>query len=220
MNDLELYLKPGVYTDSDHPDVISYTQKIVAGITDKKAQVVALYYAVRDDFRYYPYHLILKSYALKASYLLTKDCGYCVEKSNLFAACVRSLGIPARLGYSNVRNHLGTGAVEEQLKTDLLVFHGYAEIFLDEKWIKATPVFDAILCDMYEVEPLDFDGEHDAVFQESDKAGNPFMEYVTEHGTFADVPKERFEAEMRSHYPHLFYSQINNSKFIFEFEEQ
>jgi len=220
MNDLDLYLKPGVYTDSDHPNIISYTQKVVAGISNKKDQAIALYYAVRDDFRYHPYHLILKPYALKASYVLTKDYGYCVEKSNLYAACARSLGIPTRLGYSNVKNHLGTKSVEQHLKTDLLVFHGYTELFLNKKWVKATPVFNAALCEKYDVEPLNFDGVHDAIFQESDKGGNPFMEYVTDHGTFADVPIERFELEMRNHYPHLFNSQIHTTKFILEFDEK
>lgn len=219
MDEMEIYLKAGVYTDSDHPNVINYTRKNIIGISNPKDQVIALYKAVRDDFKYNPYHVVLKPYAMKASYLLTKDYGYCVEKSNLFAACVRSLGIPSRLGYGNVRNHLGTSTIEQNLKTDLLVFHGYAEIYLNGKWIKVTPVFNASLCEKYGVEPLEFDGDHDAIFQESDKQGNPFMEYVEDHGTFADVPLKRFEAEMRQHYPHLFEKQIRTDKFTLEFDE-
>ncbi|MCH2022658.1 MAG: transglutaminase family protein [Saprospiraceae bacterium] len=219
MNDLEQYLRPGFFTDSNHPEVIAYTQKKISGIVGVKEKVIALYNSVRDDFIYNPYHINLKPYAMKASFLLTKKYGYCVEKSNLFAACVRSMGIPSRTGYSNVRNHLGTQNIEKFLKTDLLVFHGYAEIFLNNKWIKSTPVFNMELCHKYGVEPLLFDGENDAIFQESDKKGNPFMEYIYEHGTYADVPVKKFEVEMRRHYPHLFTKQNNTTKFFLEFED-
>ncbi|BDS11737.1 transglutaminase-like domain-containing protein [Aureispira anguillae] len=218
-NLFEEYLRPGIYTNSDHPDVVAYAQQQVIGIEDKKEQVIALYYAIRDGFRYSPYHIILKPYALKASYLLTKDYGHCIEKSNLFAACVRSLGVPCRLGYGNVRNHLGTKILEETLKTDVLVYHGYAEVYLEGNWIKTTPVFNTELCHKLGVEPLDFDGEKDAIFQKSDKEGKPFMEYITDHGTFADLPFETIKSGMQSHYPHLFKRAINNSKFIFEFDE-
>jgi transglutaminase-like putative cysteine protease len=219
MTENEIYLTAGVYTNSDHPDVIAYAQEKTQGIESEKDQVIALYYAIRDGFKYSPYHIVLKPYALKASHLLTKDYGHCIEKSNLFVACVRSLGIPSRLAYGNVRNHLATSALEETLKTDVLVFHGYAEILLNNKWVKATPVFNAALCDKLGVEPLAFDGEHDAVFQESDKKGNPFMEYTEDHGTFTDVPFEAITLAMKAHYPHFFETKTQNPKFIFEFDE-
>jgi transglutaminase-like putative cysteine protease len=218
MTDNSMYLKAGLYTNSDHPDVIAYAQEKTEGIETKKEQVIALYYAIRDGFKYNPYHIVLKPYAMKASHLLTKDYGHCIEKSNLFVACVRSLGIPSRLAYGNVRNHLATSALEETLKTDVLVFHGYAEIFLNDKWVKATPVFNEELCDKLGVEPLDFDAENDAVFQESDKKGNPFMEYTADHGTFTDVPFEAIVSAMKLHYPHFFETEIKDARFTFEFD--
>lgn len=219
MKDLSNYLKPGIYTDSDHPKVIAYTQKQIKGITDPIEKVVALYYSIRDDFRYSPYHIALTPHSLKASHLLTKDYGHCIEKSNLFTACVRSLGIPCRLGYGNVRNHLSTEQLEETLGTDVLVFHGYSEVYLNEKWVKATPVFNAELCTKLGVEPLEFDGTEDAVFQESDKGGKPFMEYVVDHGTFEDVPLDKIKKAMQEAYPHLFKAGANTTKFIFELDE-
>lgn len=218
MNKNEKYLKAGVYTNSDHPAVIAYAQEKTQGLESPKEQVIALYYAVRDGFKYSPYHLVLKPYGMKASHLLTKDYGHCIEKSNLFVACVRSLGIPSRLAYGNVRNHLATSDLEESLKTDILVFHGSAEIFLDNKWVKATPVFNAGLCDKLGVEPLDFDAENDALFQESDKKGNPFMEYTADHGTFTDVPLEAIILGMKAHYPHFFEGKIDDPKIIVEFD--
>ncbi len=212
-----IYLRPGIYTDSDHPDILAYAQRITAEIDSPKAQAIALYRSIRDEFRYYPYHLILKPYALKASYLLSKDYGYCVEKSNLFAACLRALGIPAKLCYANVRNHLATEKVEDYLRTDLMVFHGFVDLFLEGKWVKATPVFNAQLCERLGVAVLDFDGENDAVFQESDKSGRPFMDYVHDYGCFADLPFELFVSELRRHYPHLFDKRIQSKEIIIDF---
>ena len=120
------------------------------------------------------------------------------------------------MGYGNVRNHLSTGDIEKKLGTDVLVFHGYTELFLQDKWVKATPVFNKELCQKLGVAPLDFDGEKDAVFQASDKAGNPFMEYLHDYGTFADVPFEMFKNALQSHYPHLFKTPTKNDKFYLE----
>lgn len=214
---MQNYLQPGFYTDSDHPEVIAYVQRVTAGKTHATEQLRALFDAVRDDFRYNPYRVILKPYALKASHLLTKDYGYCIEKSNLFVAGARALGIPARLGFANVRNHLATEKLEQYLRTDLLVFHGFAEVFLEDRWVKVTPVFDRALCDKLGVEPLEFDGVNDCIFQQSDKSGKPFMDYVHDHGTFADVPLDAFIAEMRRVYPHLFVQPIRTDRFEFDF---
>ncbi len=211
------YLEAGIYTDSDHPAVVAYTQKITQNIKGLSAKVVALYYAVRDDFKYYPYHLILKPAYLKASHLLSKDYGYCVEKSNLFAACLRVLGIPSRLCFANVRNHLATEKVEAYLQTDLMVFHGFVELYLEGKWVKATPVFNKELCQKLGVAPLDFDGKEDAIFQESDKSGNPFMSYEHDYGSFSDVPFELFVGELKRHYPHIFAQRVNTGKIIVDF---
>ena len=184
MIDFDSYLQPGFYTDSNHVDVIAYTERKIKGISDRKEQIIRLYNSIRDEFRYNPYQLILKPYALKASFLLSKDSGYCVEKSNLFAACMRVIGIPSRLCYANVRNHLATEKVENYLKTDLMVFHGFVEIYFNEKWIKLNPVFNKELCDKLGVSVLEFDGENDAVFQESDKDGKPFIHYEKDYGLF------------------------------------
>lgn len=200
---LTQYLTPGEFMNSDHPDVIKYARANAGDSTDLQEKAKRLYLAVRDGFRYDAYQLDFSKKAMQASDLLQRDYGYCVEKSNLFAACCRAEGIPARLGFANVRNHLGTEKLEKKLKTDVLVFHGYAEVYLDGKWIKATPVFNKELCDKLGVAALDFDGENDNIFQAHSKTGNLFMEYLHDYGVFADVPYELFMSELRKHYAHL-----------------
>ena len=197
------YLRPGELMDSAHPDIIQYAQKNAGKSSEQKQIAKSLYLAVRDDFRYDAYRLDFSKKAMKASALLGRDYGYCVEKSNLFAACCRAQGIPARLGFANVRNHLGTEKLEKLLQTDVLVFHGYAEVYLNGKWIKATPVFNKGLCEKLGVDALDFDGENDNIFQAHSSRGGLFMEYLHDYGTFEDIPYDLFMSELRRHYAHL-----------------
>ena len=85
-------------------------------------------------------------------------------------------------------------------------------MFLDGKWVKATPAFNKRLCDFLGVDPIEFDGTSDAIFQEYDRAGNVFMEYLHDYGAFDDVPYELFLDELDKHYPHL----TNNPRFVTE----
>lgn len=198
------YLEPGEFIDSDHPLVVAYAHKHTVKHDSEKGRAVALYYAIRDGFRYNPYMLDLRRESLKASDLLSRDSGYCVEKACLMAACCRAIGIPSRLGFGIVKNHIGVETILKYLKTDLLVFHGYAEIWLEGRWVKATPAFNAALCDLYNVEPLPFDGVNDSLFQQYTQSGDCFMEYVHDYGQFADIPRTLFINELKKYYPHIF----------------
>jgi len=127
-----------------------------------------------------------------------------VEKSLLLAAVGRVHGIPSRLGFSIVKNHISTEKFTERLKSDKFVFHGYNEFWVDGKWVKCTPAFNAALCEKFGVKPLDFDGENDSIFQQFTNDGAKYMEYLHEYGQFADFPYELFVSELKLHYPHLF----------------
>lgn len=205
--EFDFYLKPGRFVDSDNERVIAYARQWANTSTDPIEQVLSLYYRIRDDFMYYPYHINLNPKALKASVLLSKDKGYCIEKANLLAATARALGIPSRLGFAIVQNHIGTARLEKILRTNKLVFHGYTELYLQDKWVKATPAFDKHLCDKLGVQPLEFDGHEDSVFQEYSKDGSQFMEYLHDYGQFSDLPYDLMLSEFRKHYPHLFQAE-------------
>ncbi|MES2138721.1 MAG: transglutaminase-like domain-containing protein [Bacteroidota bacterium] len=200
----EIYLQPAEYINSDSEEVIQFTKKVIGNSTDPVEKAVKIYYAVRDGFQYNPFDLDLSPEAMKASSLLKRNYGYCVEKACLLAACARVAGIPSRLGFSKVRNHIGTAKLEEILKTNVLVFHGFTELFLEGKWVKATPAFNKSLCEKLNVESLEFDGREDSIFQSYNKEGGQFMEYLHDYGNFDDVPHELFISELKKHYPHLF----------------
>lgn len=198
------YLQPTEFLNFDDAAVRGFTERATAGARGDREKAVALYYAVRDRFQYNPYILDLRRSGLRASDLVGRTRGYCVEKAVLLAAAARAVGIPSRLSFYIVRNHIATGRLEKALKTNRLVFHGAAEMFLDGKWLKTTPAFNAELCNYLGVEPLEFDGSADSIFQEFNKSGSAFMEYLHDYGAFPDLPYELYLAELNRHYPHIF----------------
>lgn len=200
---LSTFLNPTEFLDSNHPAVLEFVEEHTRGLSGQVEKLEALYYAVRDGFRYDPYRLDFSREAMKASHLTSRNYGYCVEKSCLFAAAARVVGVPARMGFANVRNHIGTARLEAVLQTNVLVFHGFAEVYVNGKWIKSTPVFNKALCERLNVAPLEFNAEEDAIFQEYDRQGGKFMEYLHDYGRFEDIPYKFFMSELQKHYPHL-----------------
>jgi Transglutaminase-like superfamily len=201
---MDLYLKATEFLDADDPTVLEYASANTVGATSDTEKAIKLYYAVRDGFQYDPYVLDLRREGLTASKLLTRTRGYCVEKAILLAASARAVGIPSRLSFYIVKNHIATDRLEKVLEKDYLVFHGAAEMLLEGEWRKATPAFNKKLCDFLGVEPLEFDGTQDSIFQEFDKSGNVFMEYLHDYGVFSDLPYEMYLDELNKHYPHIF----------------
>lgn len=189
----------------------------ISGIDTKLSledQAVQLYYLVRDSFLYDPYHLDLRPEALVASHILSKTRAWCVEKAIILAACARKFGIPSKLGYAIVINHIGSDKLESYLHKKEIVFHGYVSLFINDKWVKCTPAFDKKVCRINKVAPLDWDGKTDSMFQAS--VGNKqFMEYVHFYGEFPDVPVALMNSEMKKYYPHLFKTIFNTKNFSF-----
>ncbi|WP_026912010.1 transglutaminase-like domain-containing protein [Patulibacter minatonensis] len=197
------HLRPSASLDADHPSVVAFAQDAVAGVEDERERAVALYLAVRDGFRYDPYAIDQTPAGFRASTLVARGSGYCVPKATLLAASARAVGIPARVGYADVRNHLSSPRLARMLgDTDVFVFHGYAQLHVEGRWVKATPAFNASLCEKIGIEPLAFDGREDSLFQQFDRSGRQHMEYVQDRGTFSDVPVDTIVATWRAAYPH------------------
>lgn len=197
------YLQSTFFIDTDHHAVIEYANAVAGAGSSQVDKAIALFYAVRDDIRYDPYNVDLRPEGMTASSALEKRFGFCIPKAVLLAAAARVHGIPSRLGFADVLNHLNTGRLKELMKTEIFAFHGYTELYLRNGWVKATPAFNASLCERFNVAPLEFDGVNDALLQEADRAGNEYMEYVNDHGLFADLPYELMIATWTKHYPEL-----------------
>jgi len=201
--DLAEYLQPTSYIDCEHPDVVEYAKSVAGRESTDVGKAKALFYAVRDDIRYDPYKIDLCPEAMRASVALSKKYGFCITKAVLLAAAARVEGIPSRLGFADVRNHLNTERLKQLMQTDVFAFHGYTELFLGDEWVKATPAFNRTLCERFNVSPLEFDGVNDALLQQSDRTGQQYMEYLTDHGQFADLPYDLMLATWEKHYPTL-----------------
>jgi len=197
------YLAATPFIDSDHPAVCALARDAAAGEADLKARAIRLYYAVRDGFLYDPYSVEVSIDGMRASGVIARGRGFCVNKAILLAAAARAEGIPARLGLADVRNHLATERLRAQMGTDVFFYHGYAELYLGDKWVKATPAFNLELCQKFRVLPLDFDGETDSVFHPFDADNRRHMEYVADRGSFADLPFAEWRDAMLTHYPGL-----------------
>jgi transglutaminase-like putative cysteine protease len=186
--DLDRYLRPTWFIDSDNPVVRAHAVQITKGCSSDEERAVKCFYAVRDGIRYDPYSITAEPLDYRASVTLDRRVAYCIPKAVLLTALARSVGIPARLGFADVRNHLASKKLLAQLGTDLFIFHGFTELWLAGSWVKATAAFNIELCQRFGVQPLEFDGRHDSLFHEYSVDGQRNMEYVGARGTFADLP--------------------------------
>ncbi len=217
----EDYLQPGRFIDSDHPAIAAFAVRATASASDPVAAAVKLYYAVRDEILYDPYVPAEDPDTYRASAVLAKGRGYCVGKASLLAAAARVRGIPARVAFADVRNHLATPRLLELIGTDIFVYHGITELWLDGRWIKATPTFNLTLCEKFRIRPLDFDGRADAVFHPFDRDGRRHMEYLRQRGSYADVPVDVLMPAMLEAYPRLAeFGKAPRGDFAREAEEQ
>jgi transglutaminase-like putative cysteine protease len=194
------YLTPTSIIDSDHRAVIAYARETIGGSKDPIEQAIKIYYAVRDGIWYSPYYPFYLPEHYQASNILKSGRGYCVCKASLLCALGRSCEIPSRIGFADVRNHLATKQLIEFLGTDLFVYHGFVEFYLKGKWVKATPAFNLELCKRHRVEPLEFNGLEDSIFQPYSLEKKQFMEYVADHGTYADIPVQTIVAAWKEAY--------------------
>ncbi len=202
-------LKATEFLDSDSDTVRDFTQKIVGSEDDPVQQAIKLFYFVRDKIRYDVYGIDMTRLGLKASSIIKNRAGFCIHKSIVFAAACRSLGIPSRLAFSDVRNHISTPALKALVGGDVFHYHAYAEVYLKGRWVKATPVFNLMLCYLFGIAPLDFDGVNDATLQPFDSEGNKSLEFIEFHGSFDDVPYAQCISALKQHHPRLF---LDNGK--------
>lgn len=212
------HLQPTPTIQSDHPSVISFATDVAGEAASDRERAVGLFYAVRDEIRYDPYTVDLSVEGLQASATLTARRGWCVPKAILLAACCRVLGIPARLGYADVRNHLSTARMREYMDSDIFFWHGYTSMNLDGTWVKATPAFNIELCDRFRLKPLDFDGRNDALFHPFDIDGKKHMDYVNDRGEFDDVPIGQIADTFRRRY--AYFASLKKGDFDLDVDQE
>ena len=203
MSDLinDPYLLPTPFIQSDAPEILALAASL-ARASDRET-AVALFDWVRDNIIYDPQAAADPREAYPATAVLARGKGYCVQKAVLLAALARAAGIPARLGFADVRNHQIPERLKRLMGTDLFVFHGYVELRLSGRWVKATPAFDPETARKSNALPVELDGENDAMMHPVDPEGHPHITYVKSRGHYAELPYEELWETIRETYPLL-----------------
>ncbi len=198
--ELRPYLAPTAIIDSGHPLVREYARRAAGSATEPQAVAVKLYLAVRDGIRYDPYGPFHLPRHYQASAVIRRGKQFCVPKAALLCALARVYGIPSRLGFANVKNHLATRQLLEYLGADIFVYHAFVDLYLEGRWVKATPAFNRELCLRHGVAPLEFNGRDDSLFQPYNAGNQRYMEYLEFLGTAADVPVAAIVSAWRQTY--------------------
>lgn len=198
------WLEPTGFIDSESPAVRQFAERAAGGTSTPTETAIALFTEVRDSIRYDPYNSSRRPEDYRASTVATSASNWCVPKAVLLTAVARASGIPARLGFADVRNHLNSEKLREQMGTDLFLWHGYSELLLEGEWRKASPAFNIELCERFGVKTMDFNGVDDALFHPFDERGRRHMEYVNQRGSFDDLPLDEITATFEAEYPTWF----------------
>lgn len=200
------FLTPTAYIDSDNAGVTQFARAAVENVTGDKARAIALYGAVRDAITYDPYLDYTDENVFRASAVLAAGRGFCIGKSALLTACARAIGIPARMGFADVRNHLTSKRLRALTDGDTFYWHSYTELKIGGAWVKCTPAFDRMLCERAGIAPLEFDGVTHSLFHPYDAAGRRHMEYLNDRGAYEDVPVTAILTDFKRLYPRLMES--------------
>lgn len=184
---MQRYLRATGLIDSGHPAIRQKAEELSGRFTTDQEKAVALFYFVRDQIRYNPFMPRFLPEHFKASGTLAGGKGFCIQKAVLLTALSRAAQIPARLRFAVIRNHLLPPKLSDLLTGDELPDHGFVELYIEGRWIKANPAFDIGTCRDF-ILPVEFDGRRDALFHPLTRDGRPHIEYVLFRGCYDDVP--------------------------------
>jgi len=211
MEDLNKYLQPTEFLDFNKKRVKDTAIEIIKDLRDDKEKAITLFYWVQNEIKYnmFTYYPKIKA-NLKASVTLRRKNGFCMSKATLLSTFARAVGIPARIHMVDIINHKISKRVVNLMGTNAFHCHAYSEMFLNGKWIKATPVFDRETSFKGGFLPIiEFDGENDALFAPFDEEGNIFVEYISDWGSYADVPIDKIDQIFSEKYPQWYNDDIS-----------
>ncbi len=109
------FLVSTAFVDSDSSEVRKFAARILDSAQDLSAagKAIRLFEAVRDRIRYDPFDVGTTEDDYRASGIAGKPSNYCVPKAILLTAALRAVGIPAAVGFADVRNHLNSPKLAE-----------------------------------------------------------------------------------------------------------
>src|SRR3954452_8263622 len=205
------FLAPTEFVDCEATEIREFVSRSLDGACglSETGKAIRLFDAVRDRIRYNPFDIGTTADDYRASRIAEKPSNYCVPKAILLTAALRAAGIPAAVGFADVRNHLNSPKLAELMGTDLFIYHGYVALWLEGRQFKVTPAFNTEMCERFGVRQLIFDGKSDALFHEFDRRSQRHMEYVNDRGWYLDPPIGKLLEDFRATYPKLWQSSVD-----------
>jgi len=205
---MDEYLKTTTVIDHDNETIRLKARELTGDCADCVEKAQGLFYFVRDQIKYNLVSANDTPDDFRASRVFDRKEGNCIQKSILLSALSRSVGIPTRLRFANFINHRMPDHVVNIMGTNLAVFHGYTDLYIERRWVMATSAFDLETCRDHRLVPVEFDGRQDAKFHSHDLDGNLFAEYVREYGHYEDLPfvqmTDAWTQEYGKHWVQLF----------------
>jgi len=198
-------LRPTFFMDYENPSIQEKAKELTKGIPKNEDinKAIKLFYFVRDQIKYSVQNA-RESYNKKnwkSSLTLQRGFGFCIPKSILLASLARAVGIPSRLHYVDIINHMTSERLRKDMGSNLFIFHGFVELFLNGKWVEANCAFDKELCIRKNFPWVDFDGVKDGLFASINKDGKPFVEYIKDRGVYNDAPHQEIMQTWAEEYP-------------------
>ena len=124
------------YSDEKIQRVLK-TDLAIDSIEGAREKAICIHNYVRDSVLF---GFNRRFFDMSASQVLEAKTGFCNNKSTLFVAMLRAVGIPSRLHFVDIDKNILHGIVDPRTP---FVDHSYTEVYLDGKWIR---------CDSYIVD--------------------------------------------------------------------
>jgi hypothetical protein len=169
-DDLNEFVKPTKYCDSDSVEVKNMAEQIAGDTGSPQDAALNVFNFVRDTYKFG-----LTPPDQKASETLKGNIGWCVNKTNLQVAMLRALGIPARYHQVAVTKQSLKGIISKslyQVVDEPIWYHPWCECFINNKWTACDLFIDgdtygaAIKAGYFEVDffpTIDWDGRNDLI---------------------------------------------------------
>jgi hypothetical protein len=112
-------------------------------------------------------------------------------------ACV---AVVARKSPATIAFHIASPELKELVGGDVFL-HWYNEVKINGTWLQVAPVFNKLLCKLYNLQPLEFDGFNSSLHQQYNSQST--MQYIGSAQKFDEPTHEEIIQLVREFHPNM-----------------